>query len=246
MKGYIMKKILLFASAVLAAFSIQAQTAVFVHEGVALNTGDKVLLTEMNDWKMMEWYPIIRNTSAQSVDLIVSVEVLENKYETDNLTMCDAQNCFPSTVTSLPVFTLAGNEESGHHFHAQFMAISAMSGATDSYAKARYTITNANNPDDATYVDVEFDLSKASVEGALVAADVKVFQNGENLVCRYNFDNNANRAIVVSNILGATVANVNFEGNNGEVVVNRLPKGVYVYTLVENGRNVKSHKIVVR
>jgi hypothetical protein len=108
-------------------------------------------------------------------------------------------------------------------------------------------MVNTANDDDLTYVTVVFDYSRvAALNAANMANNVKVFQRGANLVCNYAFDAVAERSLVVTNIVGARVATVALDGNNGEVALDRLPKGVYVYTLVEGGRNVKSQKIVVR
>lgn len=246
-----MKKFLLFAAAALLGLAVQAQSVRFVNDGEVLENGATVHIYELGvSGFSMDWYPAIRNTSDKNVDVIVSVDVNQesNKHADlmDALTMCDANNCFPSTVTELPIFTLAAGEETTHNFHAQFQVFSQMQGYTDAYIEATYYIMNADDDEDYTYVNVIFDLSKAAVDKVQTASVVNLFQRGQNLVCNYKFDNAANRSVVVSSIVGARVATVNLNGNNGEVVLNRLPKGVYVYTLVENGRNVKSHKIVVR
>ena len=118
----------------------------------------------------------------------------------------------------------------------------------DAYIKADYRLQNAANEEDYTYVTVIFDYAKynAAVNNANMSNEVNVFQRGANMVCDYAFDAVANRSLVVTNIVGARVAAVALDGNNGEVVLDTLPKGVYVYTVVENGRNLKSQKIVLR
>lgn len=243
-----MKKILLLAAAVIAAVAVQAQSVCFVQDGEVLQDGATVLLTEVDpSGSMILWEPIIRNTSDDVVSFIISMNVIEKKYAEDMVSTC-THTCYPEQVTEFPAMTLdAGAETTHNDFHGQFTLMAAMmSDKTDSYAKVEYTITDADSDEKIVAVIVEYDMAKASVEGALVASEAKLFQNGGNLMCRYNFDSAANRSVVVSSIVGATVANVPLNGNNGEVVLNRLPKGVYVYTLVEDGRNVKSRKIVVR
>ncbi len=246
-----MKKVLLLAIASVAFMSAQAQSVRFVNDGVVLDTDANVVITEMGvSGLSMDWYPVIKNTSDKSVEVVVSVDVNQesNKHADmmDVLTMCDAQNCFPGTVTELPAFTLAPGEETTHNFHAQFQVFSKFSGYNDAYIEAIYYIMNTKDEDDYTYVNVTFDLSKSAVDKTQMSEEVKVFQRGENLVCNYNFDNDADRNIVVTSIVGTTVANVALNGNYGEANINRLAKGVYVYTLVENGRNIQSRKIVVR
>lgn len=156
--------------------------------------------------------------------------------------------CFAHVATGVypygPYAALAGSAD--YYFHAALMCMNE----TDA-ARVKFTIYDQSNPDDKTSMTVilnkeAYDKGVAGVNGVFAAQQVKVFQRGAGLVCNYNFDTAANRAIVVSNIVGARVASVVLDGTNGEVVVDRLPKGVYVYTLVENGRNVKSHKVVIR
>lgn len=245
-----MKRILLFAIASMALIVAQAQTVRFAQDGVTLENGATVVVTEMGaSGFSMDWEPTIVNTSNESVEVILSVDpnLDSNRYpDMDALTMCSGENCFNASVTELPAFTLAAGEQSSHYFHASFQVMSVLMGNNDAYMEATYYIMNTNDEEDFTYVNVIFDRSKAAVDKTQMSSEVKVFQRGANLVCNYNFDTASSRNIVVSNIVGARVANVTLDSNNGEVSLGNLPKGVYVYTLVENGRNIQSRKIVVR
>ena len=164
------------------------------------------------------------------------------------MTICTT-TCTGGQSVTAPAFTVYpdGEISCANAFHIGFAIMSHMYDYQDAFVKADFVMYNTANEDDFTYVTVVFDYSRvASVNAANMANNVKLFQRDGNLVCNYAFDAAATRNIVLTNIVGARVATVALDGNNGEVALNRLPKGVYVYTLVENGRNVKSQKIVVR
>ena len=252
-----MKKILLFVAAAIAAVSVQAQSVQFMYKGEVLQDGAVVEVIEYENGEM-PWHVEFKNNTGTDVEVIMSYESYENKYSElmgipgfgDGLSLCTWQCVAGESVTAPPFYVDAdGNPDC--NFHAAFMIMSNQEdygGYQDAYIKADYMLVNAANEDDLTYVTVIYDYAKyvAAVNKAGVNNNMNVSQRGANLVCNYAFDTVAERSLVVTNIVGARVASVALEGNNGEVAVERLPKGVYVYTLVEGGRNIKSQKIVVR
>ncbi len=257
-----MKKILLMAVAAVAAMSVQAQAVQFIYHGEVLQDGAVVEVDEYDPKTgEMPWHVEFKNNTGADVEVVMSYDSYDNKYAElegmgfgDGMSLCTTQ-CVAGANVVAPSFIVTAdgetlNPDNGMHIdiHAAFMIMSAsMMGYTDAYVKADFLLTNAANEDDYTYATVIFDYSKvASVENADVNNKVNVFQRGANLVCNYAFDAVAARSLVLTNIVGARVASVALDGNNGEVALDRLPKGVYVYTLVENGRNVKSQKIIVR
>lgn len=252
-----MKKILLFAVAAVAAMCVQAQPSVqFVYNGEVLEDGAVVEVLDYDPTMgEMPWHVGFKNNTGKDVEVQISYDSYENKYENlegmegygDAMTICTKQCFFGASVTAPPfIVNAAGEPDCEVHIAFGIMS-DAVCGYKDAFVKADFVMVNTANEDDLTYVTVVFDYSRvAALHGANMANNVKVFQRGDNLVCNYAFDAVAERSLVVTNIVGARVAAVALDGNNGEVALDRLPKGVYVYTLVEGGRNVKSQKIVVR
>ncbi|MBR3950593.1 MAG: T9SS type A sorting domain-containing protein [Bacteroidaceae bacterium] len=251
-----MKKILLFAVAAVAAICAQAQPSVqFVYNGEVLEDGAVVDVLEYDPTMgEMPWHVGFKNNTGKDVEVQISYDSYENKYENlegmgfgDQMTICTTQ-CVAGASVTAPPFIVNAAGEPDCEVHIAFGIMSdAMMGYKDAFVKADFVMVNTANEDDLTYVTVVFDYSRvAALHGASMANNIKVFQRGDNLVCNYAFDAVAERSLVVTNIVGARVATVALDGNNGEVALDRLPKGVYVYTLVEGGRNVKSQKIVVR
>ena len=251
-----MKRILLLAVAAVAAICAQAQPSVqFVYNGQVLEDGAVVEVLEYDpNLGEMPWHVGFQNNTGKDVEVVISYDSYENKYENleglgfgDCMTVCTTQ-CITGASVTAPPFTVNAAGEPEFEVHIAFGIMSdPLFGYKDAYVKADFVMANTANEDDLTYVTVVFDYSRvAALNAANMANNVKVFQRGDNLVCNYAFDAVAERSLVVTNIVGARVATVALDGNNGEVALDRLPKGVYVYTLVEGGRNVKSQKIVVR
>lgn len=247
-----MKKFLLFAAALVFVGSATAQSLRFYDEaGNLYENGAEFTTYEVEpDFYNNTWHLNVKNTSDKAIDVMIDVvpEELSGFFQFCGNAGVTTPNCFPIMTTDVysygPYTAAAGS--ANYYFHAALMCMSE----TD-YARVRFEIYDNNNPSDKCTITVIFskeayDKGCASVNGVKATADVKVFQRGGNLVCNYNFDAAGNREVVVSNIVGARVAAAQLNGTNGEVSFDRLPKGVYVYTLVENGRNVKSQKIVVR
>ena len=252
-----MKKFLLFAVAAVAAVTAQAQSVQFVYEGKVLETGDVVEVYEYDaSLNEMPWHVGFQNNVGTDVEVIMSLESYDNKYPDlmgmgmgDAASICVAGQCKAGEYVVANPFVVNAAGEPDSELHISFMIMSDMlCGYKDAYIKADYRLQNAANEEDYTYVTVIFDYAKynAAVNNANMSNEVNVFQRGANMVCDYAFDAVANRSLVVTNIVGARVAAVALDGNNGEVVLDTLPKGVYVYTVVENGRNLKSQKIVLR
>lgn len=253
MKGYIMKKFLLFVVAALVFVgSATAQSLRFYDQEGNLYEENAVITSYEveSDFMNNTWHLNIKNTSDRDINVMIDVEVEEISgfFQFCGNLNVTVGTCFPYDPEKPfapfgPYYAEAGSAK--YYFHAALMCISE----TD-YLRVKFTIYDESNPDDKTSMTVI--LSKeaydkgSGVNDAFATQQVKVFQRGGNLVCNYNFNTTANRSIVVSNIVGACVGSVVLDGNNGEAVIDRLPQGVYVYTLVENGRNVKSHKVVIR
>ena len=254
-----MKKILLFVAAAVAAVSVQAQSVQFMYKGEVLQDGAVVEVTEFDEKAgEMPWHVEFKNNTGTDVEVVMSYESYENKYADlmgmgfgDGLSLCTWQCVAGETATAPAFYVDAEGNPDCSAFHTSFMIMSnqeSFGGYQDAYIKADYMLVNKANEDDLTYVTVIFDYAKyvAAVNKAGVNNNMNVYQRGANLVCNYAFDAVADRNLVVTNIVGARVASVALDGNNGEVAIERLPKGVYVYTLVEGGRNVKSQKVVIR
>ena len=235
-----MKKTLLLASiALCAAGYMQAQSVRFVQNGEVLENEANITLYEYDEiMGQMEWMPILR------VNIVIQTSVISNE-DNSFLALCVGGSCYVPTATETSVITVpAGGETTD--FHTQFIPNGNTSKAT-----AYYIVMNVDDEEGTDYqaVTVTYDYPAYLASESLTTAPIqfKLTQSGNNLVCRYSFDKQASRQVVISNMVGAQVASFALDNTSGEKWVSaRLPKGIYIYTLVENGRNLKSHKIIIR
>lgn len=241
-----MKKTLLLASiALCAAGYMQAQSVRFVQNGEVLENEANITLYEYDEiMGQMEWMPILRNTTDHDVNIVIQTSVISNE-DNSFLALCVGGSCYAPTATETSVITVpAGGETTD--FHTQFIPNGNTSKAT-----AYYIVMNVDDEEGTDYqaVTVTYDYPAYLASESLTTTPIqfKLTQSGNNLVCRYSFDKQASRQVVISNMVGAQVASFALDNTSGEKWVSaRLPKGIYIYTLVENGRNLKSHKIIIR
>lgn len=239
-----MKKALLFtASALLLAGNIQAQSIRFVDNGKIVENNANITLYDFDETlSHMQWTPLLRNTTQNDIDVLVRTEVLSNPGN-DFLSLCVGTLCYSPTVTETEVLTIpAGGDNTS--FHTQYIPLQQTQSAT-----ATYTLVNVADEMDSQTVTVTYDYPAylASEAKTSFSSQINLIQRGDNLVCLYKFDSSASRSIVISNIVGAKVATFTLSNTSGEMTLDKkLSKGIYVYTLVENGRNIKSHKIIIR
>ena len=240
-----MKKKLLLASAILCAVGLtQAQSVRFVQNGEVLENEANITLYEYDEiMGQMEWMPILRNTTDHDVNIVIQTSVISNE-DNSFLALCVGGSCYAPTATETSVITVpAGGETTD--FHTQFIPNGNTSKAT-----AYYIVMNVDDEEGTDYqaVTVTYDYPAYLASESLTSAleQFKLTQNGNNLVCQYSFGKTASRQVVISNMVGARVASFSLDNNSGKKTVTaRLSKGIYIYTLVENGRNVKSHKIII-
>ena len=241
-----MKKTLLLASiALCAAGYMQAQSVRFVQNGEVLENEANITLYEYDEiMGQMKWEPTIRNLTDQDINIMIQTDVISNE-DDSFLALCVGGQCYAPTKTETDIITVpAGGETTD--FHTQFEPKGDNSKAT-----AYYVLMNIDDEEGTDYqaVTVTYDYPAYLASESLTTAPIqfKLTQSGNNLVCRYSFDKQASRQVVISNMVGAQVASFALDNTSGEKRVSaRLPKGIYIYTLVENGRNLKSHKIIIR
>lgn len=240
-----MKKKLLLASAILCAAGLtQAQSIRFVQNGEVLENNAVITVYEYDEiMNQMKWEPTIRNMTDQDINIMIQTDVISNE-DDSFLALCVGGQCYAPTKTETDIITVpAGGETTD--FHTQFEPKGDNSKAT-----AYYVLMNIDDEEGTDYqaVTVTYDYPAYLASESLTSTleQFRLTQNGNNLVCQYSFGKTASRQVVISNMVGARVASFSLDNNSGKKTVTaRLSKGIYIYTLVENGRNVKSHKIII-
>ena len=154
--------------------------------------------------------------------------------------------CFPPSVSLSPGLAIAAGETS-NEFSAHYTAnqISGVSTVT-------YSVINEANTQDSIWFHVAFDGHASGAGATEVAAEVvvKTYPNPvtEKVNFSYNLPNVAGTAqIRISDLTGALVKTLKLEGNKGSqtVFVSDLNAGLYLYSVVQNGKVLSSTNLTV-
>ena len=154
--------------------------------------------------------------------------------------------CFPPSITLSPGLAIAAgetsNEFSAHYVPNQINGISTVT----------YSVFNSANPQDSIWFYVAFD-GHASGEGTTeVTKDVvvKTYPNPvtEKVIFSYDLPAVAGTTFIrISDLTGATVKNLKLDGHKGTLTafVADLNAGLYLYSVVQNGKVLTTKKLTV-
>lgn len=115
-----------------------------------------------------------------------------------------------------------------------------------------YTWWSEANPNDSVSVTVEYNASPTGINDPVVTAEVsKVYPNPASSYVSFDYSipqNSGDAKIIISNILGARVMELQLSGSEGtkKVNVSDLTDGVYFYNLVTNDQLIETKKLIIR
>lgn len=187
----------------------------------------------------------ITNSSTAPINLKVRRNVRENIAGSFNL-FC-LGNCYDPSVDESPVhFTVGAGVTTGNDdFYVQFFP----EGNTGT-AKIKYDVFNASNPAEVVSVTINYVITATGIgtfsSNATLTVTGFVNQQGT-LRIGYSLPTVRNSKIFITNILGNNVAQVELKEPNGivELPVGPIPKGIYICSILSNGRRVVSRKFVI-
>jgi len=189
----------------------------------------------------------VTNVSEAAIEIMVKKEVIELGNPEHVAYFCWASCYGPATTVSPTAKTISAGGFDDNSF----------SGDLDSYGYAattrvKYTFYNKNNPNDkAEYTFVYFDPNGIAVSQASADMLSNLYPNPVQSVGKLSYNlsgkhfNEAN--LVVRNLTGAVVKNVKLSDNKGELSLNvaEMNNGIYMYSLVLDGKAVLTRKMTV-
>ncbi len=184
----------------------------------------------------------VTNNSAVSMDVMCKKVEISMVPETNNSFCWDV--CYPSNIyVSIGFMTLAPGETTN-----------AFSGDYEPLTHAgqsaiRYVFFDAANPNDSISFRSFFNAYPLGIENHTDLATLSsAYPNPASAQASFNYsvETSANAILMVRNVLGSTVKEVQLTGSG----VTRfstldLSEGIYFYSLVVNGRNQSIRKLVV-
>jgi hypothetical protein len=129
---------------------------------------------------------------------------------------------------------------SGHYTPNGALGISTM----------RYVFFNADNPSDTVCVNVNFDTYPQGIGKPSISGNISnPYPNPAGNVVNFDYDlpQNSKAALIIRNVLGSVVMESELQ-TAGKLTLNTsgLTDGVYFYSLIVNGNNQATRKLVIK
>lgn len=158
-------------------------------------------------------------------------------------------SCYmPETYESSNDFYLTAGETTGRdEVYFEFFP-EGNSGESTIY----YEFWDNDNPDDKVSVTVNYSIVATSVQTRFNEITLNAYPNpvsGSTVSINYDFVSTPNNAkLLVHNILGVEMKTRNLQQSAGRLTldIDDLPKGIYLYSLENNGRKISTKRFVKR
>ncbi len=189
----------------------------------------------------------IENTN--NSDLMVLVECDNSQVVFGHQTYYCWALCYDTTVCDLDPTTLdplivAGRSIDLNSFHS-YIYPNGIAGSST----ITYTFFDMNNPTDMASADITFDVLTSGVNELSKGSLSSASPNPANAFTNINYKVPALKdgRLVIYNMLGTVVKEYNLTNAQSTMVLSTsdLSSGVYVYTLMNNGKPVSTKKLVI-
>ncbi|MDL2312778.1 T9SS type A sorting domain-containing protein [Bacteroidales bacterium OttesenSCG-928-B11] len=246
-----MKKIftLLFLLPFTLAFG---QTLNVFYNGVAVNSGDTLLLVVNEPNNDNNFHFDIKNTAEDTIWVQIKKERISLASEEVSESFCFGR-CLPDNMNESDILPAAGNQllshnnESPHYFYTVYIPYGHQGTSV-----VKYKVINSRDVSDelcftALYT---YDVGIYNAKAEVVSFNAYPNPAEAQVTIKYNLKNNPNTSmkLVIKNIMGQVVCMkpVTGKANNVSVDVSNLPAGLYLYSLEANGAILMTKKLYVK
>lgn len=243
-----MKKLLLSFALVASAIFASAQAINFEQDGVVIENGQEIIVTEIAEWGEFTLELQIRNNTDAELPIVVEKEEIQMVDSTQNF-FCWGQ-CLSPTLFVSPAVPLAGNTVSEHgmlSFHHMFYSVSWTPGTS----VVKYSAYPENDRDNVIFFYALFAYEATSAEEVSYNNTFgQGYPNPASSVINFDYSLNSSDMATVNifNLLGQQVMQENINGGQGSlnISVEDLQEGVYFCNFIVNNEVVKTSKFVVK
>jgi hypothetical protein len=189
-------------------------------------------------------FVFVKNTTANPKAVKVKKVEVMALHETTNVFcwgLCYSPDIFVSP-DSIVIDAGATNttDFSGHYSPFGIVGISTI----------RYVFFDIDNPTDTVCVNINFSTFPQGVKDLSNVTLYNAYPNPANNSVSFTYSDlqNSNAKLVLRNVLGSVVREIDIAGNSGKLNVNtsELADGVYFYTFLVNGNSQITKKLVIR
>ncbi len=232
-----MTKNLLVLTTLCFAFtlSIIAQSSLTKYDASTIIYGNDTTLQHAN--------VKIINTGSDTVNIKVSMDnFLANSNHVTYF--CWGTNCYQPTIfVSSDAVTLAPNDTA-----ASFIGYLHPSGVS-AVSQVTYNFFNVADESDSVSATFIYDFTIGVDELSNKVSVSNAYPNPANNLTRISYDliSSRNAKLVFYNLLGSIVYETPLTDNKGTLIVNTsgLKSGIYYYSIVTDGKNIASKKLVI-
>ena len=249
-----MKKIILFACALIGATASQAQNYQFLDksDNSIDHTGTTVVVNGTDADVDLHKDFDIKNVSGSAKALTMKRYELTVDAGTKNY-FCFVSCSMQFTAgtfnepTDGPTPSIADGANSLFYLAAHHLP-EGVTSSSSNHSKYLYVVYDDANPNDSAWVEVQFNIGAVGVEENTVGNLNNAYPNPATKNVTFNFDieESNNNKIVIYDMLGAKVDELNVKGNAHNYNVEALKAGVYFYALEVNGKATKTKKLVIK
>lgn len=191
----------------------------------------------------------INITNSSDADINIRLKKQETDVVNGTVNSFCIGSCYmPETYESNEdFFLLAGETTERDEVYFEFFP-EGHSGESTIY----YEFWDNDNPDDKVSVTVNYSIVTTSVQSKFNETTLNAYPNpvsGSTVSINYNFAFAPNNAkLLVHNILGVEMKTINLQQSAGRLTldIDDLPKGIYLYSLENNGRKISTKRFVKR
>ena len=237
-----MKKALLFISLFATAIALRAQIDV-LYQGNVVN--DTIVVYEQSPNEESNIYFDCKNNGNAVVTAQITATTIYGTEDIHVMSICVPGSCVPGTVSGK--FNMLPNGEA--EWHAWIEINEGLANGTTTLFS--FTIQDTLNADNNKTVFVKYIIGENSLnELAKNDVSIDLYPNpARNVVSvDYSLSGGMQSKIEIRNMLGSIVKEINIADNQGtqRINVSEMPNGVYLCSVVCNGKVYKTKKMVVK
>ena len=250
-----MKKIILFACALIGATASQAQGSIqfldrndnnIDYSGTTVQVGVHAA-SESDIHKDFD----IKNNSGAT--LSVSMKRYELTVDAGTINYFCFVSCTQENTAGVLPYTVDGSSSISAGANSIFYLAAhhkpeGIVNSSSNNSKYMYVAYDDNNPSDSSWVIVHFNVATVGVEENNIGSLNNAYPNPatNNVTFNFEIEESNNNKIVIYDMLGAKVDELNVKGNAHNYNIKALKAGVYFYALEVNGKATKTKKLVIK
>jgi hypothetical protein len=195
-------------------------------------------------------YLNVKNISNATIKVFCK-KVQLTMLDSTEMTMCWAGNCYPAPVNVSPFSQSINAGQTNTEFIGHYTQ-TAFSHFKSGESVIRWVFYNQANVNDSASVTVKYTTYPLGIDesNGRQAVLSNAYPNPANAVAGFNYavPSGSQARIVIRNILGSIVHSEQVSTGSGKISVNtaNLTDGIYFYSLMLDGKNSQTKKLVVK